>query len=1073
MVTIAGTQYTAAKAAFLGGILFVATLLLADTAYAQQYAFLLDGRSVPQRLTAFNTATRSTEWTVSLGRGCDCVYQEMQMARGNELLYVANYYDSTISVVSVERHAVVRTVSLPSTPLSIALNRSGSVLYVLTFDAVNGYAVHSLTTSSWQREMIGAHLLPQATQLAVSFDGTKVYVPAYTGASTTGAQNYLAVLRVAATGPATVSYVAVGNNTTRMAMSGDGSRLYLGHYQDGTVTVINTQNDQVVRTVPIGQAVMDLQVSPDGSQLWVLYSDGFALVDRATNAVVRRLSKAGEAYFGFIGAGQQLLTLPGRTIVDVTTGQVTPLTLPYYLKILVATIGAGPQLRITPVNASAAALLEPSVPAYDPATRSDNVKNVPRSTLQMRVGCYNGSANVPCRWSLSVERKEQDPQTVLADSGHLPDGQSLQLHVGLPGAGTVAPAVCELEAGCPESVVTFTADQIAGTVQVGGTCEGGACVAATPLELRPSIRGLVDVRGSAGLWIMKDRSHAGSNSYVTPAVAAALQRVASCWRLQNCLENGPRPAMRRGVNDLLYLTDASLRDGGKFDLGGTWTQKRGEHFSHHEGRAVDLRLQVTTNPDSEETPSAVGPLFSDDGTLRSEQGYLAKMLRMQHFVMNNTGEKPGSIDLRNPHWHALLTEPAAPARRPRPALSLDAMCTPRATVSASVTALVPGRYRYTYDLRNTSATAVMESLYLNLPAGASRLPADNWYWGTPWSGGARLIPGGAGLGPNQTLRFSVESDLAPGRIAYELRWEPTPTDQDPDGATDALNPCDSTAGVVVGPSNAAPEAVEDLAVHAIRGSDVTLRWRSAFLGSTPSSYILEGGLAPGQTVASIRTSGADTFMTLALPPGTFFVRVRGASGTQVGPVSNEVRLTIGSASRPAAPTSLVATMEGHTLRLQWKPSYEAGIPTSMVLDATGTLSGRLPLGLTSEFVVGPVPSGTYALSVLAANAAGISTPSSTVRIAVPSACRAAPEAPDWFGAQLEGNRLNLRWEPPTGGDATASYRLDVSGALTTTLPLTGGSIGGALPTGTYTFTLRGVNACGTSTAAEYVTVIVP
>jgi len=84
--------------------------------------------------------------------------------------------------------------------------------------------------------------------------------------------------------------VAVGDAPYGIALTPDGSRLYVANYLvDGTVTVINTSTKAVVKTIPVSTAPRDVVLTPDGSRAYVMHyaTPGVVtVIDTATNEVV-------------------------------------------------------------------------------------------------------------------------------------------------------------------------------------------------------------------------------------------------------------------------------------------------------------------------------------------------------------------------------------------------------------------------------------------------------------------------------------------------------------------------------------------------------------------------------------------------------------------------------------------------------------------------------------------------------------------------------------------------------------------------------------------------------------------
>lgn len=261
----------------------------------------------------------------------------------------------------------------------------------------------------------------------------------------------------------------------------------------------------------------------------------------------------------------------------------------------------------------------------------------------------------------------------------------------------------------------------------------------------------------------------------------------------------------------------------------------------------------------------------------------------------------------------------------------------------------------------------------------------------------------------------------------------------------------------------------------VDGNDVSFRWKAPLHGPAPTGYSIEGGLAPGETLAALPTGSANPLVTLSgVPDGAFYVRARAFSGAAGSAVSNETRIFVNQPLPPSAPASLLASVAGSVLTLSWRNTFTAGEPSDLALDATGTLTGTVPLpgGLDTVTFAG-VPPGTYTLSLRAANAAGTSAPSNAVAVTVPAACSGTPQPPANFLAFRDGNQITVMWDAPATGPAPTNYTLDVSGAFTGSFPLPTRSVSAPVPAGSYTFAVRANHACGSSVYTVPQTVVVP
>ena len=191
---------------------------------------------------------------------------------------------------------------------------------------------------------------------------------------------------------------------------------------------------------------------------------------------------------------------------------------------------------------------------------------------------------------------------------------------------------------------------------------------------------------------------------------------------------------------------------------------------------------------------------------------------------------------------------------------------------------------------------------------------------------------------------------------------------------------------IVGSGAGGLPAPQNLAAS-VTGGTVTLSWVPP---AGASSIRLEAGSAPGAADLAIASAaGTQTAMTFAnVPAGTYYVRVRAASGSALSGASNEVLVVVGLASGcTPAPVSLTATVNGSIVTLAWSIPPNSPPPAQYAIEA-GDAPGRSNLALISVPGADPrftaqAPPGTYFVRVRAVNACGTSTGSNEVVVRVP------------------------------------------------------------------------------------------
>lgn len=264
-----------------------------------------------------------------------------------------------------------------------------------------------------------------------------------------------------------------------------------------------------------------------------------------------------------------------------------------------------------------------------------------------------------------------------------------------------------------------------------------------------------------------------------------------------------------------------------------------------------------------------------------------------------------------------------------------------------------------------------------------------------------------------------------------------------------------------------------LYVSSVVGNAVSLRWNDPGLGPAPTGFLLQGGVAPGQVLASLPTNSPYQIYSFTAPTGSFFVRMLSLDGAVTSVASNEVPLHVNVPVPPSPPASLIGLVNGSSLSLAWRNTFGGGAPTSLLLDVTGTVAATLPLGVTDTFSFAGVPPGTYTMRLRATNAGGASASSNAVTLTFPGACSGAPAPPSGFLGYSLGQTLYTIWNAPQSGAAPTSYLLDVTGAFAGSFPTTGRALSGTVVPGTYNLSVRAVNACGVSAPSAVNTVTIP
>ncbi|MEZ5284721.1 MAG: Ig-like domain-containing protein [Vicinamibacterales bacterium] len=271
------------------------------------------------------------------------------------------------------------------------------------------------------------------------------------------------------------------------------------------------------------------------------------------------------------------------------------------------------------------------------------------------------------------------------------------------------------------------------------------------------------------------------------------------------------------------------------------------------------------------------------------------------------------------------------------------------------------------------------------------------------------------------------------------------------------------------------------------GRTARFTWLPSGVGAPAASYRLEAGSGPGlANITAIDTGSTATSLEVqGVPPGTYWVRIRGANAAGVGAPSQDMSIVMGAASGcvglPAPPVLLPPVVTGNTVTLSWNAPAAGGTPSSYVLMA-GSAPGasnlaRFGTGNAATSYAASAPDGLYFVRIAASNACGTGAASNEVRFNLGPQ---PPDAPASLAYELTPGRLvTLTWDAPATGAPVTGYMVEAGSAsgLGNLAVLSTGSTATSFstvaPPGTYFVRVYALNSAGAGVASNEVVIVVP
>jgi len=197
--------------------------------------------------------------------------------------YIANTSAGTVSVINTTTNTVVATIpGVGTNPIGVAVSPNGSKVYVGdAFISNEGVSKVFVIDTATNTVVASIPVGFGAAFVAISPNGSKLYVSNH-GTTT---------VAVVDTATNTVSaWIQLSSNPGGLAVTPNGSKVYVADRPGNTVKVIDTATNSV-SSIALGGGPFFPAVSPNGAKVYVSSADGSDVwvIDTATNTVVAQI----------------------------------------------------------------------------------------------------------------------------------------------------------------------------------------------------------------------------------------------------------------------------------------------------------------------------------------------------------------------------------------------------------------------------------------------------------------------------------------------------------------------------------------------------------------------------------------------------------------------------------------------------------------------------------------------------------------------------------------------------------------------------------------------------------------
>ena len=179
----------------------------------------------------------------------------VEVTPNNKYVLVANWCSYTVSVISIEQNKVVKTVKIGRYPRGIAIDNDSSKAYVAE---MGGNRIHVISLQDFSTSFIPIGSNPRA--IVLSPDNSTMYV-------TMNLSGRVASWDLVSNKPG--KSVRTGEAARSLAISADGSALYVVNYKSDTMSRVRTSDMKVTQNIKVCDEPIGITYDVPTGNTWV------------------------------------------------------------------------------------------------------------------------------------------------------------------------------------------------------------------------------------------------------------------------------------------------------------------------------------------------------------------------------------------------------------------------------------------------------------------------------------------------------------------------------------------------------------------------------------------------------------------------------------------------------------------------------------------------------------------------------------------------------------------------------------------------------------------------------------
>jgi YVTN family beta-propeller protein len=179
----------------------------------------------------------------------------LEVTPDNQYILVTNWCSYTLDIISIAKQKKVKSIKIGRYPRGIAVSADSSKAYIAEMGGSN---IHEIDLTDFTKKLIPVGVNPRAVVL--SPDNTKMYV-------TLNIAGKVAAWDLV--NHKSLGSVKTGNAARSLAISSDGTTLFVVNFKSGTLSKVRTSDLKVLQTIKVCAEPIGITYDAPTSRTWV------------------------------------------------------------------------------------------------------------------------------------------------------------------------------------------------------------------------------------------------------------------------------------------------------------------------------------------------------------------------------------------------------------------------------------------------------------------------------------------------------------------------------------------------------------------------------------------------------------------------------------------------------------------------------------------------------------------------------------------------------------------------------------------------------------------------------------